>query len=139
MFRRSLDATAKSQNPLESMLSGDFDSFSQITNTVEYVNEHGITSGNQLLGVLFFWVPRSIWPDKAIDTGTVLGEFKAYFFKNLSAPLWAESISTAGGRFWSSACWRWDSSLESLVNALKPRLPGLATPALSHASFLFTY
>lgn len=96
MFRRSLDPTAKSQNPLESMLSGDFDSFSQITNTVEYVNAHGITWGNQLLGVLFFWVPRSIWPDKAIDTGTVLGEFKVYFFKNLSAPLWAEFYVNGG-------------------------------------------
>lgn len=96
MFRRSLDPTAKSQNPLESMLSGDFDSFSQVTNTVEYVNEHGITWGNQLLGVLFFWLPRSIWPDKAIDTGTLLGEFKVYFFKNLSAPLWAEFYINGG-------------------------------------------
>jgi hypothetical protein len=96
MFRRSLDPTAKSQNPLESMLSGDFDSFSQITNTVDYVNEYGITWGNQILGVLFFWVPRSVWPDKAIDTGTLIGEFKVYFFKNLSAPLWAELYINGG-------------------------------------------
>lgn len=96
MFRRSLDPSAKSQNPLESMLSGDFDSFSQITNTVDYVNENGITWGNQLLGVLFFWVPRSVWPDKAIDTGVLLGEWKGYFFKNLSAPFWAELYINGG-------------------------------------------
>lgn len=96
MFRRSLDPSAKSQNPLESMLSGDFDSFSQITNTVEYVNETGITWGNQLLGVIFFWVPRGIWPTKAIDTGVLLGGFKGYDFKNLSAPLWSELYINGG-------------------------------------------
>lgn len=96
MFRRSLDPAAKSQNPLESMVSGDFDSFSQITNTVGYVNESGITWGNQLLGVLFFWVPRSIWPEKAIDSGALLAEYKGYFFKNLSAPLWAELYINGG-------------------------------------------
>jgi hypothetical protein len=96
MFRRSLDPSAKSQNPLESMLSGDFDSFSQITNTVDYVNEAGITWGNQILGVIFFWVPRGIWPDKAIDTGVLLAAWKGYFFKNLSAPLWSELYINGG-------------------------------------------
>lgn len=96
MFRRSLDPSAKSQNPLQSMLSGDFDSFSQITNTVDFVNENGITWGNQLLGVLFFWVPRNIWPDKAIDTGVLVGEWKGYSFRNLSAPFWAELYINGG-------------------------------------------
>ena len=96
MFRRSLDPAAQSQNPLESMLSGDFDSFSQISNTIGYVNESGITWGKQLLGVLFFWVPRSIWPDKAMDTGAVLAEWKGYLFKNLSAPLWSELYINGG-------------------------------------------
>ncbi|GAP54476.1 hypothetical protein AHiyo6_10410 [Arthrobacter sp. Hiyo6] len=60
MFRRSLDPTAKSQDPLESMLSGDFDSFSQITNTAEYVAANDITWGKQLLGVVFFWVQERL-------------------------------------------------------------------------------
>lgn len=96
MFRRSLDPSAKSQNPLESMLSGDFDSFSQITNTVDYVNQAGITWGNQLVGVIFFWVPRGIWPDKATDTGVLLGAYKGYAFKNLSAPIWSELYINGG-------------------------------------------
>ncbi len=96
MFRRSLDPNIKSQNPLQSMLSGDFDSFSQITNTIDYVSSNGITWGQQLLGVLFFWVPRSIWPDKALDTGTLIGAWKFYNFKNLSAPLWAELYINGG-------------------------------------------
>jgi hypothetical protein len=40
--------------------------------------------------VLFFWVPRSIGPDKPIDTGILLANFRGYSFTNLSSPLWAE-------------------------------------------------
>lgn len=96
MFRRSLDPNAKSQDPLQSMLSGDFDSFSQITNTIDYVASNGISWGNQMLGVLFFWVPRSVWPDKPIDTGTVVANWKGYGFGNLSSPLWAEFFVNGG-------------------------------------------
>lgn len=96
MFRRSLDPSAKSQNPLQSMLSGDFDSFSQITNTIDYVAANGISWGNQMLGVLFFWVPRSMWPDKPIDTGVLVAQWKLYGFNNLSAPLWAEFFINGG-------------------------------------------
>jgi oligosaccharide repeat unit polymerase len=99
MFRRSLDPSAKSQNPLESMLSGDFDSFSQITNTIDYVAANGISWGNQMLGVLFFWVPRSLWPNKPLDTGPIVAEWKMYFFKNLSSPLWAEFFINGGWVF----------------------------------------
>lgn len=99
MFRRSLDPSAKSQNPLESMLSGDFDSFSQITNTMEYVAVNGISWGNQMLGVLFFWVPRGIWPNKPLDTGTIVADWKMYYFKNLSSPLWAEFFVNGGWWF----------------------------------------
>ncbi|WP_216099691.1 hypothetical protein, partial [Curtobacterium sp. MMLR14_002] len=68
-FRNSLDTKVSLKNPLESLLSGDFDSFNQINNTVYFVASKGITWGDQLLGVVFFWVPRALWPDKAIDTG----------------------------------------------------------------------
>lgn len=98
MFRRSLDpsASGKSQNPLQSMLSGDFDSFSQITNTLDYVTANGISWGNQMLGVLFFWVPRNIWPGKPVDTGTLVAQWKMYGFSNLSSPLWVEFFINGG-------------------------------------------
>jgi hypothetical protein len=96
MFRRSLDPSAKSQDPLQSMLSGDFDSFSQITNTIDYVAASGISWGNQLLGVLFFWVPRSMWPEKPLDTGVIVAQWKMYGFSNLSSPLWAEFFINGG-------------------------------------------
>lgn len=96
MFRSSLTPNAKSQNPLEAMLSGDFDSWSQITNAVEFTESYGHTWGSQLMGVLFFWVPRSMWPDKPIDTGSLLADFKLYDFRNLSAPLWGELLVNGG-------------------------------------------
>lgn len=96
MFRSSLTPNAKSQNPFEAMLSGDFDSWSQITNSVEYVATYGHTWGSQMLGVLFFWVPRSVWADKPIDTGSLLADFKLYGFRNLSAPLWGELMVNGG-------------------------------------------
>jgi hypothetical protein len=77
-------------NPIEAMTKGDFDGYAQVANSVNYVDRHGPTYGNQALGVVFFWVPRSVWPDKAQDTGVVLATDRGYGFKNLSAPLWAE-------------------------------------------------
>jgi hypothetical protein len=76
--------------------SGDFDAFAQISNAVLYVDTVGPTWGQQALGVAFFWVPRSIWADKPIDTGILLGDFRGYGFTNLSAPLWAEAYINVG-------------------------------------------
>lgn len=95
-FRRTLDTTVELGAPIESMTTGDFDSFAQIMNTVEMVQARGIVWGEQLLGVLLFWLPRSIWPGKPVDTGIEIAQFKGYSFQNLSAPLWAEFYVNGG-------------------------------------------
>lgn len=95
-FRRSLESQITFTGPLDSMITGDFDAFAQIVNSVQYVHTLGITWGNQLLGVLLFWVPRSLWPTKPIDTGGLVAEFKGYTFTNLSAPLWSEFLVNFG-------------------------------------------
>ncbi|MCM3505968.1 oligosaccharide repeat unit polymerase [Curtobacterium sp. ODYSSEY 48 V2] len=95
-FRRTLDTSIQFRSPLQSLTGGDFDSFSQINNAVFYVAANGTTLGKQFLGVFFFWVPRSIWPDKAVDTGALLANFRNYTFTNLSAPLWAEFFVNGG-------------------------------------------
>jgi hypothetical protein len=76
--------------------NGDYDSIWQIANAVIYVDEQGISWGRQLLGSLLFWVPRAVWPDKPIDTGVLLAEYRGYGFTNLSAPLWAEALVNFG-------------------------------------------
>ncbi|MGN7147509.1 hypothetical protein ACTHQ6_00765 [Arthrobacter sp. SAFR-179] len=121
-FRNSLSEVSVDTSALDSLLSGDFDAFAQIVNTVEYVQRNGITNGNQLMGVIFFWVPRSFWPDKAVDTGTLLANMKGYWFTNLSAPLPAELFINGG---WAAlivgmlvfgfAIRRWDSSMNRMI------------------------
>ncbi|MDI9898528.1 oligosaccharide repeat unit polymerase [Rhodococcus sp. IEGM 1409] len=95
-FRYSSSAQLKTSSPLESLTSPDYDAFAQINNTLLFVQNHGTTGGKQALGVLLFWVPRSIWPDKAFDTGILLAESRGYVVKNLSAPLWAELFINGG-------------------------------------------
>ncbi len=77
----------------------DYDSFWQIANAVSYVQQRGITWGGQFLGVLFFWVPRSIWANKPTDTGILLANFRGYTVTNLSAPVWAEAVVNGGRVF----------------------------------------
>lgn len=89
-FRRTLDTTITIGNPLDSLVQGDFDGYGQTLNTALYVANEGIVWGNQMLGVILFWVPRAIWPEKANDTGVFLAEYRDYAFTNLSAPLPAE-------------------------------------------------
>ncbi|MCS6521332.1 oligosaccharide repeat unit polymerase [Curtobacterium citreum] len=135
-FRNSLDAKVSLQNPLESLLSGDFDSFDQINNAVYFVAVRGITWGDQLLGVIFFWVPRSIWPDKAIDTGVLLAQFRGYSFQNLSAPLWAEFFINGGWPLLilgmilvGFGARRWDARLDAQILATgTPTLLGSIVP-----------
>ncbi len=83
-------------DPVQAMTKGDFDSFAQITNTVSYVDNHGVTYGRQALGVALFWVPRSLWSGKAEDTGVLLARDRQYGFTNLSAPLWSELFINGG-------------------------------------------
>lgn len=95
-FRVSTSAGIQKIDPLGAMLSGDFDSFFQIINSVQYVQVEGSTHGRQFLGVLLFAVPRKLWPDKPVDTGILLANFKGYSFTNLSAPLWCELFVNGG-------------------------------------------
>ncbi|MCP1504240.1 hypothetical protein J2Y89_002984 [Curtobacterium herbarum] len=129
-FRNTLDAKVQFTSPLKSLLSGDFDSFDQINNTMYYIAERGITWGDQLLGVVFFWVPRDWWDGKAVDTGILLAEFRNYSFTNLSAPLWAELMINGGWPllivgmlFVGFAVRRWDARLA--IEIARRGTPGL--------------
>lgn len=74
------------------LTSGDFDAFAQVVNSLEVAIRQGFSLSNQFLGPLGFFIPRSIWPDKPLDTGRLLGNAKGYSFTNLSAPLWSEAL-----------------------------------------------
>jgi hypothetical protein len=95
-FRYSAEGELKSGSLVETLTSPDFDAFPQINNTLLYVHRYGLTDGRQAVGVVLFWVPRSVWPEKPRDTGILLSETRDYRMQNLSAPLWAEMYINGG-------------------------------------------
>lgn len=76
------------------MFMGHFDAFENFIHTIDYVNEIGIVYGKQLLGALFFFVPRSIWIDKPVGSGSFIAEFLSTRFDvlnfNIANPLISE-------------------------------------------------
>lgn len=71
-------------------VSGDFDAFQQLLNTIDYVNMNGYNYGSQMLGTFFFFIPRSLWAAKPEGTGALVAESAGYSYTNLSAPIFAE-------------------------------------------------
>lgn len=72
--------------------SGNFDTYENFLHGIEFVRDNGIVWGKQLLGPLFFWVPRAFWSDKPVGTGafvasTYLTQRFQVWYSNLSAPL----------------------------------------------------
>ena len=82
--------------PVVTLSRGDFDAFAQINNTLAYVDINGTTNGRQLTGAALFFVPRTVWADKPVDTGILLADFRAYSFTNLSATVWSELFIDGG-------------------------------------------
>jgi hypothetical protein len=76
--------------------NGDYDAFWQVANALTYWNSGQATVGYQAIGLPLFWLPRSIWAGKPLDSGIVLAESSGYTFTNLSAPLWAEALMNGG-------------------------------------------
>lgn len=76
--------------------NGDYDAFGQLSNAILYDATMPFRFARQFLGILFFWVPRSIWRDKPTGSGVLLAEFREYGFTNLSAPIWAELLLSFG-------------------------------------------
>ena len=74
----------------------DFDAFALVARAVRYVRENGITWGNQLLNIVLFFVPRSIWTSKPITTNVLIASAQNQTFTNLSCPLAAEGYVDFG-------------------------------------------
>ncbi len=80
-----------------SLATGDFDAYSMVGYTASYVESGtGITYGRQLLGVLLFFIPRSIWPDKPIGSGATVAAEEDLIFDNVSSSPIAEGLINFG-------------------------------------------
>lgn len=78
------------QNPRDSLTTGDFDAYQQLAAGIGYVESQGAGWGEQIVGSILFFIPRSVWSGKPESTGTVLGDYYQLENVNLSAPLWLE-------------------------------------------------
>jgi hypothetical protein len=79
-----------------SFLGGDFDAYSSLCNTINYVSSNGITWGRQLATVLLFFVPRSIWEGKSVGSGALVNKLEHSDFTNFSSPFIAEGYINFG-------------------------------------------
>lgn len=96
-FRGSESSAAPLRGFKDAMLEkADYTMYSQVITSMQYVEQFG-REPRQLTGPLFFYVPRSIWSAKPIDTGDLIHDGVGYPERlNQSSPLWAE-LYLAGG------------------------------------------
>lgn len=78
---------------LEFYSQGHFDAYQLF---VRAINSDIVTYGYQLLGALLFFVPRSIWPEKPIGTGSFLSNKIGLSFDNISMTFWGEGYINFG-------------------------------------------
>ena len=77
----------------EFFMQAHFDAYQ---NFMEVLRVHFITYGWQLLGVILFFIPRFIWPDKPVGSGYQMANNLDYFFNNISMPFFAEGFVNFG-------------------------------------------
>ncbi len=81
-------------NPISRL--GDYDSYSQLSFAIKLGQEGHFPPMNQILGSIFFFVPRQIWPAKPFDSGVVIGIARQLRSTNLSCPWIAEAYINGG-------------------------------------------
>ena len=74
----------------------DFDAYSLFARTIEYVQQASITFGKQLLGTIFFIIPRALWQGKPEHSGVIVSAAQGQEFTNLSCPIMAEGYINFG-------------------------------------------
>lgn len=78
----------------------NYDSWANVAGSIEYVSREGLQYGYQLLSTILFWFPRSIWEDKGVASGQLLGEFMeqkySMWITNISFPIISEGYVDFG-------------------------------------------
>jgi hypothetical protein len=74
----------------------NFDSFQIIGYTTQYVALHGYSWGYQVMLPAFFWIPRTVWPNKPIGTPDLVAAQSDLESLNVSSPLWTEGYVNFG-------------------------------------------
>lgn len=75
------------------LLEGHFDAYQNFMSVIKF---DFITYGEQLLGAVLFFIPRSVWEDKPVGSGYALAEKHGFMFNNISMPYLAEGYVNFG-------------------------------------------
>lgn len=79
------------------MFRVDFDSFKEVIDTWIYIRQGGDWRlGENFLGVVLFWIPRSVWPGKPEGSGQLVAGSLGYDYTNVSNPLPSEAYISFG-------------------------------------------
>ena len=89
-----------SKNLFREFATINYDAFPNTLVTMKYIDENGIIIAKQLIGGILFFVPRSLWNSKPINTGELIGQYLVdnyeMGYNNLSNPLLSESLINFG-------------------------------------------
>ncbi|GGI98629.1 hypothetical protein GCM10007978_40550 [Shewanella hanedai] len=77
-------------NIYDQFLHIDYDAMLLFMETILYLDSNDFSYGYGFLGVVFFFVPRAIWPEKPYGTSFEISEYFSYYYNNLSNPLPSE-------------------------------------------------
>lgn len=95
-FDYVLQKGMKSFELATSYLSVDYDAYSIMGRIVNYTSENGFVWGKQLIGTLFFMIPRAIWINKPQATGAFFATVTNQKFTNISSPFISEGYINFG-------------------------------------------
>lgn len=77
-----------------------YDAWANLVAAIQYVQTEGLQFGRQLIGSLLFWFPRTLWIDKPVSSGQMLGDYlvlnSGLWFTNISFPFPAEGYVDFG-------------------------------------------
>lgn len=96
-FSQIVSSVSDTQLLTRQWTGGDYDAYAMVNYTLRYIShEPGVSYGRQLLGPLFFFVPRSTWPDKPEGSGFTVAVAEGLVFTNVSSPPVAEGLINFG-------------------------------------------
>jgi hypothetical protein len=93
-FRRFTSILDLSFTPKYSyFFNGHFDSYQSLARVVQV---DYVTYGYQILGTIFFFIPRQLWPTKPIGSGAEIANLLNYSFTNVSMNYYGEGYINFG-------------------------------------------
>ncbi|MFZ3417162.1 hypothetical protein [Arthrobacter sp. 3Tela_A] len=90
VFRVGVQGSETLKAGAEAFASMDFDGFQQVANSQIFVNDRGHSFGHYVLSAVLFFLPRSIWAEKATPASIDVASNRNYSFTDLSLPFHAE-------------------------------------------------